>query len=148
MSSFRFSSVRTDAISRGEWICAGVGLLLVIDLLALPWFSISVGPSSATLTATDAPDGWLAILAMLATVAAVADLGIERFSPATSLPALRGSRTETRLLLAGFAAVMIALKSLFHVHFSLFGFGFWAAIVLVTAFVMVAQRLRSAGAGI
>ena len=147
MSSSRFSSIKTDTITRDEWIFAGVGLLLVIDLLALPWFSFSVGPFSASLTATDAPDGWLAILAVLAAVAAVADLGIERLSPATSLPALRGSRTETRLILAAFAALMIALKFLFHIHFSLFGFGFWAAVVLAAAFVVTAQRLRSAGAG-
>ena len=147
MSSSRFSSIKADTITRDEWVFAGVGLLLVIDLLALPWFSFSVGPFSATLTASAAPDGWLAILAVLATVAAVADLGVERLSPTTSLPALRGSRPETRLALAAFAALMIALKFLFHIHFSLFGFGFWAAIVLVAAFVFAAARLRRVSAG-
>jgi hypothetical protein len=144
MSTSRFSSIKTDAFSREEWAFGVVGLLLVIDLFALPWFSISVGPFSATLTATDAPDGWLAILAVLAVIAAVADLGIERLSPTTSLPSLRGSRSQTRLIFAGVAALMVVLKFLFHIHFSLFGFGFWAAIVLAGAFVALARRLAAA----
>src|ERR1700728_3535787 len=93
MSASRFSSFKTDSIGREEWIFGGLGLLLVIDLLALPWFSFSIGPFSASLTATDAPDGWLAILAVLAAVVAIADLGVERLSPGTALPSIRGSRS-------------------------------------------------------
>jgi hypothetical protein len=145
MSASRFSSFKTNMIGREEWIFAGLGLLLVIDLLALPWFSITFGPFSASLTATDAPDGWLAILAVLATVVAIADLGIERFSPGTALPSIRGSRSETRLVMAGLAGLLVALKFLFHIHFSLFGFGFWAGIVLAAGFVFVARRLHAAG---
>jgi hypothetical protein len=143
MSTSRFSSIKTDRITREEWAFAAVGLLLIIDLLALPWFSVTVGPFSASLTASDAPDGWLAILAVLATVAAVADLGVERLSPSTVVPALRGSRGQTRLILAGAAALMVALKFLFHIHFSLFGFGFWGAIVLAAGFVVLARRLSA-----
>ena len=147
MSTSRFSSFKTDSIGREEWIFGGLGLLLVIDLLALPWFSFSIGPFSASLTATDAPDGWLAILAVLVAVAAIADLGVERLSPGTALPSIRGSRSETRLVLAGVAALLVALKFLFHIHFSLFGFGFWAGIVLAAGFVFVARRLHAASAG-
>ncbi len=71
--------------------------------------------------------------------------GVERLSPGTALPSIRGSRSETRLVLAGLAALMVALKFLFHIHFSLFGFGFWAAIVLAAGFVFVARRLHAAG---
>jgi hypothetical protein len=145
MSASRFSSLKTNMVGREEWVFAGLGLLLVIDLLALPWFSFTFGPFSASLTASDAPDGWLAILAVLAAVAAIADLGVERLSPGTALPSIRGSRSETRLVLAGFAGLMVALKFLFHIHFSLFGFGFYAAIVLAAGFVFVARRLHSAG---
>jgi hypothetical protein len=142
LSTSRFSSLNTAGVSREEWGFAAVGLLLVIDLLALPWFSITVGPFSASLTASDAPDGWLAILGVLAVIAAVADLGLERFSPSTALPAIGGSRAQTRLVLAGVAALMVALKFLFHIHLSLFGFGFWGAVVLTVAFVVLARRLR------
>ena len=30
-----------DSFSRDDWILGGVALLLVIDLLFLPWFSVS-----------------------------------------------------------------------------------------------------------
>jgi hypothetical protein len=36
--------MNVENVSRDDWIFGGVGLLLVIDLLFLPWFSISVGP--------------------------------------------------------------------------------------------------------
>jgi hypothetical protein len=56
--------------TRDELILAGVALLLVIDLLFLPWFDISVGIGtfkvSATSSATASPDGWLGVFAVLA----------------------------------------------------------------------------------
>ena len=136
--------MNVENLSRDDWIFGGVGLLLAIDLLFLPWFSISAGPFSVDLTATGAPDGWLGVLALLAVLAAVADLAIERFSPRTTLPAIQASRTMTRFVLAGIAAGLLALKFLFHIHFSLFGFGFWAAVVLAGGFVVVAARARQA----
>jgi hypothetical protein len=59
-----------------------------------------------------------------------------------SVPTIGGSRATTRLALAGAAAVFIALKFLFHVHFSLFGSGFWAAVVLTGALVAMVARER------
>jgi hypothetical protein len=133
-------------VSRDDWILGGVALLLVIDLLFLPWFSISVGPFSASTTATGDPDGWLGILAVLAALALIVDLAIERFSPGTALPNIRGSRTETRFVLAAVTALFVVLKFLFHIHFSYFGFGFWAAVVLTIALVYFALQARKAGA--
>lgn len=131
-----------DAMRRDDWLLGGVALLLVIDLLLLPWFDIGVGPVSITSTATGAPDGWLGILAVLAAVALIADLALERLSPQTPVPALGGSRATTRLALAGITALFVALKFLFHVHFSLFGFGFWAAVVLTVGLIVLAIRAR------
>ncbi len=134
--------MKLDNVTRDDWLLAGVALLLVIDLLFLPWFSVSFGPLSVTSTATGAPDGWLGVLAVLSALALVADLGIERLSPQTRLPAVRDSRTTTRLLLAGVTALFVVLKFLFHVHFSLFGFGFWLAVVLTAALVVFALRAQ------
>lgn len=134
--------MRVENLSRDDWIFGGVGLLLVIDLLFLPWFSVSAGPFTVTSTATGAPDGWLGILAVLAVLAVIADLAIERLSPKSSLPAINDSRTTTRFVLACIAAGLVVLKFLFHIHFSLFGFGFWAAVVLTAAFVYLASRAR------
>jgi hypothetical protein len=143
--------VKLENVSRDDWILGGVALLLAIDLLFLPWFDITVGVGpvsiSATSTATGSPDGWLGVLAVLALIALIADLAIERLSPMTHVPVVGGSRSATRLALAGAAAVFVALKFLFHIHFSLFGFGFWAAVVLTAALVYFALQARNAVPG-
>ena len=133
-----------EDISREDWVLAGVALLLLIALLAFPWFSITVGPFTATATATGAPDGWLGVLAVLVLVALIADLAIERLSPQTALPKIGGSRTQTRFVLAVAAAVLVALKFLFHIHFSLFGWGFYASVVLTLGLVWLANQARGA----
>jgi hypothetical protein len=139
--------VKFDSVSRDDWILAGVALLLVIDLLFLPWFSISfsLGPvsGSASLTATDAPDGAFGILAVLSAVVLIADLGVERLSPGTALPNIGGSRTQTRFVLACVTALFVALKFVFNIHFSDFGFGFYLAVVLTAGLVWVAYQTRS-----
>ncbi|MGI8714993.1 MAG: hypothetical protein ACR2NR_17790 [Solirubrobacteraceae bacterium] len=135
-----------EGVSRDDWILGGVALLLVIDLLFLPWFSISVGPfGSVSFSATGAPDAWLGILAVLVAIALIADLAIERLSPGTALPNIGGSRTQTRFVLACVAAVFVVLKFLFNIHFSYFGFGFWAAVVLTAGLVYLVTQARNSG---
>jgi hypothetical protein len=133
--------MRTDALSRNDWIVGGLALLLVIDLLFLPWFSYSYFHFSVSATATDGPDGWAGILAMLLSLAVLADLLIERLSPGTTLPNLGGSRTATRFRVSVIAVAFIALKFVLNIHFSLFGFGFWAAVVLSAALIFATLRL-------
>jgi hypothetical protein len=133
--------MRSDALSRNDWIVGGLSLLLVIDLLFLPWFSYSYFHFSATATATDGPDGWAGILAMLLALAVLADLLIERLAPQTTLPNFGGSRTATRFRVSAIAVAFIALKFVLNIHFSLFGFGFWAAVVLSAALIYATLRL-------
>jgi hypothetical protein len=129
--------MRTDALSREDWLVGGLALLLAIDLLFLPWFSFYI----VSFSGTDAPDGWAGILAVLASLAIVGDVLVERLSPQTALPNFGGSRTATRFRLAVIAAVFLAIKFVFNIHFSYFGFGFWAAVVLTVALVFVTLRL-------
>jgi hypothetical protein len=135
--------VKFDSVSRDDWILAGLAFLLIISLLVLPWFSITFGPFSVTLTATDAPDGWLGILGVLSAAVLIADLGVERLSPGTALPNIGGTRTQTRFVLACVAALFVVLKFLFHIHFSDFGFGFYLSIVLTAALVWAAFQTRN-----
>lgn len=130
-------------VTRDDRILAGVALLLIITLLFLPWFHISFLGFSASLTATDSPDGWLGVLAVLSAVALIVDLGIERLSPGTSVPNIGGSRTQTRFVIACVTALFVALKFLFHIHFDLFGFGFYVAVVLTAALVWFALQARN-----
>lgn len=133
-------------LSRDDWIMAGLALLLAIDVLFLPWFDYT-GPSTAppalqqsvSLSAVDTPDGWLGVLGLLAALAVIADLALDR-SGATELPSFGGSRAATRLALVAAVALFLGLKFILHVHFSLFGFGFWAALVLTVALVVAAFR--------
>jgi hypothetical protein len=141
--------VNIENVSRDDWILGGLALLLIIDLLFLPWFSVTVSVGtvsiSATSTGTGDPDGWLGILAVLALIAVIADLAIERFSPQTTLPNVGGSRVMTRFVLVGAAAVFLFLKFLFQIsHFSDLGFGFWIALVLTVGLVYVALQARNA----
>jgi hypothetical protein len=137
--------VNVDNVSRDDWIVGGVALLLVIDLLFLPWFSISLGTfGSASLSATSSPDGWLGILAMLASLAVLIDLAVERCSPQTHVPSIGGSRESTRFILALAVAAFLGLKFLFHIHFSIFGFGFYFAVILVIALVYFTMQARNA----
>lgn len=134
-----------EAVRRDDWILAGVALLLAIDLLAFTWFSIAVfGPISVDLTATDAPDGWTAILAVIALFALIADLGLERLAPEVTVPTIGGSRPMTRFVLAVVAAFFIFLKFVLNIHFSDFGYGFWLAVVLTVALVYFAMQARNA----
>jgi hypothetical protein len=138
--------VNLDNVAREDWIVGGLALLLAIFLLILPWFDLSVGPFSATFSATSAPDGWLGILAFIAALAIVADLAIERFSPQTQIPAIGNSRTNTRFILALAVAAFVALKFLFHIHFSLFGWGFYVDVIVTAALVYFAMQMRTATA--
>jgi hypothetical protein len=135
--------VNFSDVTRDDGILAGVALLLIITLLFFPWYSLSFGQFSVTATATDAPDGWLGILAVLSAIALIADLGIERLSPGTTLPNIGGSRTQTRFVLACVTAFFVVLKFLFHLHFSWFGWGFWVAVILTAGLVWVALQARN-----
>ena len=147
--------MNVDNVRRDDWIVGGLALLLLLDLLILAWFSfggtVTVGSTSinfgGSLTATDAPDGWLGVLAVISCVLILVDLVLEQVSPQTAVPAVGGSRTATRFVLALATALFMALKFIFHLgHFSNLGIGFWIGLVLVIALVYFALQARNATA--
>jgi hypothetical protein len=135
-------AVDLTKVRRDDWILAGVALVLAIDLLFFPWFDISVGPFSVSTTATGAPDGFFGVLALLVTIALIADLAVERLSPQTRLPALGGSRGSTRFALAVATAVLLAVKFILNIHFDLFSWGFYLAVLLTVALVFLTLQAR------
>ncbi len=137
--------MKLENIRREDWLLAGLAVLLVVCLVFLPWFTISVGALSVSFSATSAPDGWLAGLALLPTLAVIGDIGMEHLAK-SELPAIGGSRAQTRLILAAVAAAFVLLKFVFHIHFSLFGWGFYATIVVTAVFVLFALWARAAQA--
>ena len=148
--------MNVDNVRRDDWIVGGLALLLLLDLLLLAWFSfggtVTVGSTSITvggsLTATDAPDGWLGVLAVISAILILLDVVVEQLSPQTAVPAIGGSRASTRLVLALATALFMGLKFLFHLgHFSNLGVGFWIGAALVIALVYFAMQARSATVG-
>jgi hypothetical protein len=142
-----------ERLCREDWILVAVGALLVLDLLLLPWFSfgatINVGSATVSiggsLTAVDAPDAWLGVLAVLVCAFLVADLAFERLSPETRLPTIAADRETTRYTLARVAAGLITLKFLFHIgRFGELALGFWLGVLLVAALVALTRRARQA----
>ncbi|HET6870287.1 MAG TPA: hypothetical protein VFH80_30525 [Solirubrobacteraceae bacterium] len=142
-----------ERFSRQDWLLAAIGIVLMFDLLVLPWFSfgatISVGSDTisigGSLTAVDAPDAWLGVLALLSCAFLVADLGFERLSPQTRVPSIAADRETTRYILACIAAGLMGLKFVFHIgRFGELALGFWLAVLLVGALVAMTRRTREA----
>ena len=134
-------------VSRDEQIIGGLAVLLVVALLLFPWFDSGLsGPAcsivNCTSSATGAPDGWLGVLAMIAALAIVVDLVLERLSPQTQVPQIGGTRASTRFVLAAIAVGFVALKFLLHIHFSYFGWGFYVTVVVAAALMYVTLRAR------
>ena len=151
------SVAAVENVRREDWILGGLALVLAFDLLEFAWFSLpsasvtirgtTLAFGGGSLSAVDTPDGWLGLLAVIALLALVADLALERFSPQTEVPVIGGGRAVTRFVLASAAAGLMGLKFLLHVGtFSNLGFGFWFGAVLASALVYYAIQARDAEA--
>jgi hypothetical protein len=126
-------------LDRDDWVVAGLAVVLLLDLLLFPWFSVSVSAGafsvSESFTAISSPDGWAAVIAVLILLVLLADLAVQRFAPSTSVPAIGNDRRSTRFALAVGAVVFVAIKFILHVHFSFFGWGFYFAVILSAALI-------------
>ena len=116
-------------LSREDWMVAGGGLVLIIGILAFPWFSVSVGAFSFTYAATSASGGIWAVLALIVLIAVVADLLLARFSPATQIPTTQLGREMTRAAAVGLVVLLMLIKLISHT--SNFGWGFFVDIILL-----------------
>jgi hypothetical protein len=133
---------RQYELSKGDVAVVGLSVLLIVDLMWLPWLS-SDGFSVA---ATATPYGWPAVIAMMLSLLVIADLIVERFAPQVILPTIGGSRAATRFAFAAVSPLFVLLKLV--LQWSLFksqllhalGVGFWGALLLAVALVVASQR--------
>jgi hypothetical protein len=132
-------------IKQEDRIIGGAAIVLSISLLFFPFYSVSFGPITATSSMTGSPDSWLGVIALLLTVALIADLAIERFSPTTHLPVIGSGRENTRFVLAAAVAACVVLKFVLHLHFSWFGWGFYATVLLAGGLVYVTRKAVAGG---
>jgi len=124
-------------LSRDDMIIGGLGIFLVIDLLFLPWYSVF----GFTASATSSPYSIWGVLALLAVVAFVGDLALERFGSA-QVPAIGGSRARTRASLAGGTLAFMAIK--FISETSDLGFGCYLGLLAAIALVVLCVRETAA----
>lgn len=118
-------------LTLGEKIVLGAGAVLALDLIALPWFDVSVGAGpyhvSVTRSAIEAPKGFLGLLALLGVLAMIGQIVAAKFTSA-KLPEIGMSWGRVHMI-AGFAVLgLLVLKLLSDRHY--LGFGAWLAILL------------------
>ncbi len=127
-----------------EYWTAGLALALAIDLLALPWVEVSIGPYSYSDSGIGSPDGFLGVLALLVALAVGADVLLGRMVPSFRIGALEAfGRGRARFFAATGAGVLVVLKLLLHLHPSYLGAGCWIALVFAAALIVSTARLRA-----
>ena len=105
------------------------GILLVIGLVAFPWYTVSVGLGfSVDLVATDSPYAVWGVLALIATILLILDLAAARFRPAVQIPTTQFGRDMTRVGLCAIMLICLFVKFLDHVGD--FGWGFYIDVIL------------------
>jgi hypothetical protein len=133
-------------LSRGDRIIAIAGVLLVIDLLFLPWYSFSFGPITVTANGLSGPNSFLGFLAFIVTIAMVAQIIVAKFTTA-KLPDLPMPWPRVHMIGGYTVAGLLLLKLVLHI--SILGFGSFLAIVLAAGVAfggyMVNQESSRAG---
>ena len=115
-------------LSRGERIIVIAGVLLVIDLLFLPWHSINVPYiGSVDRNAISSPNALLGFLAALAAAAMVAQVIVSKFTSAT-LPELPVPWPRAHMI-GGLVVVGLLLLKLV-LQTSFLGFGAYLGVLI------------------
>ncbi len=124
-------------LSTIDWIISVAAALLVIDLVALPWYDFHVGSYGVysygvSFTGVEAPDGFFAWLAVLIGLAIIAQVVIAKLTT-VELPQLGLSWGKIKMI-GGLAALgLVLLKFVLNLHPHYFGIGCWVAVVLSAA---------------
>ena len=130
-------------LRREDWMVLGGGVVLIIGLLAFAWYSIF----GATLAATSSPYAIWGILALIVTIAIVADYALALFSPQTEIPSTKYGRDLTRLGACALLLLLLFIKFISHV--GSLGWGFFVDIILagvVTAGAWLIVQRAATGA--
>ena len=114
-------------LSRGERIVVVAGVLLVIDLLFLPWHSIAIPLiGSVNRSGISSPNAFLGFLAALVAAAMVAQVIVSKFTSAT-LPELPVPWPRAHMI-GGLVVVGLLLAKLL-LQTSFLGFGAYLGIL-------------------
>ncbi len=120
--------MQSSRLTTGDRIVLGAAVLLIIDLLVLPWHEVY----SFSTTAVAAPGGWWGTLAVLVTIAVIFLTLVRRFST-MALPSLPRPIGEVSLALTGIVLGLLVAKLLLDPDF--LGFGSYLGLVLAATMV-------------
>ena len=123
------ANVDLNKLTLGEKIVAGAGILLVVDLLFLPWHDIDLGfgLGSVSRSATESPNGFWGLLALLLTIAIVVVLALRNFTD-TKLPDLPVPWPQAIFYACLAVLGLLVLKLVIEMDF--LGFGAWLGLLL------------------
>ena len=140
-----------DKLSLSDKIIAGTGIVLIIDLLFLPWHSVDIGIATWTRTGIESPNSFWGVLALLLTIAVVVVTLLRAFKPDTQLPDL--PVTWDRAIFFGAAAALALLVLKLILETDELGIGAWLGLLLAAGMTyggylkFQADSTASAGTG-
>jgi hypothetical protein len=130
-------------LSMAERIMSLAAVLLVLDLLILPWHRITIGINDFGFTSSrsglEAPNGFLGLLAAIVAIAVVAWIMLANFSSVT-LPTLPASDGQVGLIAGAVLVGLVLLKLVLETSY--LSVGAWLAVPLSGA-VLYGGYLRS-----
>jgi hypothetical protein len=141
--------VNVKNLSLGERIMSLAAVLLLFDVLFLPWHRIDIGfglgiGGTISRTGIQSPNGFVGFLVLLVAVAILARVVVSEFTT-MELPALPVSWERADLLAGAVATALVALKLVLETSF--LSIGAWLAIPLAAALLYGGyQRSREAPA--
>ena len=123
--------VDLDELSSSDKTIAGCGIVLVVDLLFLPWHSIDLGIATSTRSGVEPPGQVWGALAVLLTAAVVAVTLLRALKPDRALPEL--AVPWDAAVLAGAASTLALLVVKLAMDTGSLGIGAWLGILLAGA---------------
>ena len=125
----------SQKLSVGQQIIAASGLLLLVDLLFLPWHQVTVGIAGVSAFTTSrsgvqSPIAFLGFLALLGAAALVAHVVVSEFTE-VDLPELPVSWGRADLIASASVAGLLVLKFVLKANY--LGIGAWLGLLLAGA---------------
>jgi Na+-translocating ferredoxin:NAD+ oxidoreductase RnfA subunit len=136
------SDMDLSKLGRDNLLVGAGGILLIVDLLFLPWLHSSVALLGAQISfsvrATAAPGALWGVLALLLTIAVVVDLALDEFRPQTRVPTTQLGRAMTRCAVAALVVFFLLMK--YFAETSFLGVGAYLGFLLAIVVVVGAYR--------
>lgn len=137
-------SARLAALTQGERIVLVAGLLLIADLLLLPWYDIDLGALdevvNTTATGVQQPYAGYGVAAVVLAAAMIAQIALAKLLP-VRLPQPPVPWSQIHLILGIFVAVVLVIK-LVRLTDSL-GYGAYSAILAAILVAYGGYRIAS-----